>query len=106
MPVSVCKDLLRLTNLSHFLIVLYFKKVKGYLFLLIKDLLLLTVLFSLFFIFCVNGNWPIFKKNLNFHGININLILTSYSHPVLYKGIEPLFSARKAGVLTVRRIEH
>ncbi len=32
-------------------------------------------------------------------------ILTSYSHPVLYKGIEPLFSARKAGVLTVRRIE-
>jgi hypothetical protein len=24
---------------------------------------------------------------------------------VLYKGIEPLFSARKAGVLTVRRIE-
>lgn len=28
------------------------------------------------------------------------------SHPVLYKGIEPFFSARKAGVLTVRRIEH
>lgn len=51
LSVSVCKDLLRLTNLSRFLILFYFKKVKGCLFLLTKDLLLLTVLFSLFFIF-------------------------------------------------------
>lgn len=71
MPVSVCKDLLRLTNLSHFLIMLCLKKVKGCLFLLIKDLLLLTVLFS-FLHFCVNGNWSIFfkKSELSWYYIN------------------------------------
>lgn len=68
-----------------------------------KDLLRLTNLFSFLYL-C---EWQLANAflNLNFHGIKINSILTSYSHPVLYKGVEPLFSARKAGVLTVRQIE-